>query len=644
MLWRVVLGVVLACRLVCDAQLAGVKQVVTTPPLLDQSYEPGPNYLYIPPIPKPLFDFISQVQTSFVNKVVSFTFPDFSPCFDYSVFEMVDGSNMRVTAYSSRFQLRDLAEHKGSELIRQLIARTRPLAINHEKNLSAQMMRQSLYNVAHNLPPMVEFLHIHSDERLHAAIKRLMPKGMRYAVGIPIIIDRRPIGVLWGIHQRSFNADQRRDVRQQMISLSRAIDFIVSEEFPENDSYTARRKIEKHDPTADLESLVYTQFPGQDKPIKSMVLYSTRYAEKYRQDTNYIVPTVDGFSISLKRYLPEHLNGQERILLMIPGFFCNRSIMDRLAKEMALEHGYTVFTLDMRGRSKDTLPRRIFTNYHWSVDNYVWEDFPAALKWLKATHPGKKVVVFGHSMGGFIPLFYSAAYDKYGKERSGQLAIKPESIIDGIISITSPIYIRLGTENAWFNMFRKSAKLITGNVLAEPLMQLVNFTLSTAVGSIDLNKFFTFLNSISASIRAVSFDVTYRLPTLKEFIGYVQITPPEWYFMMEDVFCEESILVISQFLRSLIDGDNFMSIDRKINYTLECNELEIPHFTVIGTLDEIAPPDTVRQGHLAGKSPKNRVAEYRQGHLGIITHPETVRQIAADTDEWIRSLPVNYIS
>lgn len=613
--------------------------------LLDQSYEPGPGFLYIPPIPRSRFDFLSQVQSAFVNKVVSFTFPDFSHCFDYSVFEIIDGHYMRVTASSSRFQLRELAEHKGVEVFKKFISRTRPLAIGHEKNLSAQMMRQSLYNIAHDLPPMVEFLHIASEERLHGAMKRLAPKGVRYAVGIPIIIDRKPVGVLWGIHRRSFSADQRRDVRQQMISLSRSIDFIISEELVEGaDAYSARRKIEKHDPTANLETLVYTHVPDQEKPVKSMVLYSNRYSEKYRQDTNYIVPTVKGYNISLKRYLPEHLNGQDRILLMLPGFFCNRSIMDRLAKEMALEHGYPVFTLDVRGRSKETLPNKIFNNYHWSVDNYIWEDFPAALQWLKATHPGKKIVVFGHSMGGLIPLFYSAAYDKHGKKRSGELAIKPESMIDGIVSITSPIYIRIAAENAWFNMFRSSAKMLTGNALADPIMRMVNFTLTSTLGGIDLNKFFTFLNSISASIRTVSFDVTYRLPTIKEFIGYEQITPPEWYFMMEDVFCEESMLVISQFIRSLIDGDNFMSIDKEINYTLECNELEIPHFTVVGTVDEIAPPDTVRQGHLAGKSPKNRIAEYKQGHLGIITHPETVKQIAIDTDEWIRALPANYIS
>lgn len=613
--------------------------------LLDQSYEPGPGYLFIPPLPRSRYDFISQVQTAFVNKVVSFTFPDFSHCFEYSVFEMVDGAFMRVTASSSQFHLREVAEHRNIEVFKKFIAKTRPLAIAHEKNLSAQLMRQSLYNIAHNLPPMVEFLHIASDERLHAAMKRLAPKGVRYAVGIPVIIDRKPVGVLWGIHRKSFSPEQRRDVRQQMISLARAIDFTVSEELAEAaDAYGARRKIEKHDPTANLESLVYTQVPEQEKPVKSMVLYSNRYSEKYRQDTNYIVPTVNGYRISLKRYLPEHLNGQDRILLMLPGFFCNRSICDRLAKEMALEHGYAVFTLDVRGRSRETLPNKFLNNYHWSVDNYIWEDFPAALQWIKETHPGKKVVVFGHSMGGMIPLFYSAAYDKYGRKRSGDLAIKPESIIDGIVSITSPIYIRIAAESTWFNMFRQSAKLLTGNILAEPLMRLINFTLTSTIGGIDLNKFFTFLHNISASIRTMSFDVSYRLPTLKEFIGYEQITPPEWYFFMEDVFCEESMLVISQFIRSLIDGDNFMSIDKEINYTLELNELEIPHFTVVGTVDEIAPPDTVRQGHLAGKSPKNRIAEYKQGHLGIITHPETVRQIAIDTDDWIRSLPANYIS
>ncbi|MBV6493701.1 MAG: hypothetical protein LDLANPLL_01724 [Turneriella sp.] len=612
---------------------------------LDQSYEPGPGFLFIQPIPKPRFDFIMQVQSAFVNKVVSFTFPDFTYCFEYSIFEIIDGENLRVSASSSQFFLQEFAETKNIDGFNKFIARTRPLPIQHEKNLSAQMMRQSLYNYAHNLPPMVEFLHIASEERLHSAMKRLAPKGMRYSVGIPIIIDRKPIGVLWGIHRKTFNNDERRDVRQQMISLSRAIDFIVSEEFADGaDAFGTRRKIEKHDPTANLETLVYTQRPRQQKPIKSMVLYSNRYSEKYRQDTDYIVRTVNGCSISLKRYLPEHLNGQDRILLMLPGFFCNRSLLDRLAKEMALEHGYPVFTLDIRGRSKETLPSKGFNNHHWSVDNYIWEDFPVALQWLKETHPGKKVVVYGHSMGGMIPLFYSAAYDRYGKERSGHLGIKPESIIDGIISIASPMYVRIAAQSTWFNMFRSSAKFLMQNVIADPWMKILDYTLALTIGGIDLNKFFTFLNSISASVRTLSFDVTYRLPTIKEFIGYEQITPPEWYFLVEDVFCEESTLVISQFVRSLIEGDNFTSIDKKINYTLALNELEIPHYTVVGTIDEIAPPDTVRQGHLAGKSPKNKISEYSQGHLGIITHPETVRQLALDTDEWIRALPANYIS
>jgi len=621
-----------------------MKRDALTPAILDQAYQPGPGALHIPSMSARRAAFMTEVQTAFVNKAVSFTFTDFSNCFEYSVLEMIEGENMRITASSSQFHLRELAENKANSTFKKFIARTRPLAINHEKNLSAQILRQSLYNSANYLPPMVEFLHIPSDERLHAAMKRLAPKGVRYAVGIALIIDRKPVGVLWGIHRKSFSADERKDVRQQMISLARAIDFIVAEEISEGDAASARRKIEKHDTTANLESLVYTQVPSQKRAVKSMVLYSNRYAEKYRQDTNYLVPTAGGCHASLKRYLPEHLNGQDRILLMIPGFFCNRSICDRLAKEMALEHGYIVFTLDVRGRSAETLPNKFFNNYHWSVDNYVWEDFPATLQWIKATHPGKKVVVFGHSMGGMIPLFYSSAYDKYGKARSKHLAIKPESIIDGIVSITSPIYIRIAAESAWFNMFRDSAKLITGNILAEPLMRAINFTLTSTVGGIDLNKFFKFLHNISASIRGLSFDVSYRLPTLKEFIGYEQITPPEWYFFMEDVFCEESIQVISQFIRSLIDGDNFTSTDREINYTLELNELEIPHFTIVGTIDEIAPPDTVRQGHLAGKSPKNKIAEYKQGHLGIVTHPETVKQIAIDADEWIRSLPANYIS
>jgi hypothetical protein len=92
-------------------------------------------------------------------------------------------------------------------------------------------------------------------------------------------------------------------------------------------------------------------------------------------------------------------------------------------------------------------------------------------------------------------------------------AIKPESIIDGIVSITTPIYIRIAAESAWFNMFRNSAKALTGNILAEPLMRLINFTRHRPSAASTSISFHASAQHLSVNTHAVR--CLYRLPTLK---------------------------------------------------------------------------------------------------------------------------------
>ena len=83
----------------------------------------------------------------------------------------------------------------------------------------------------------------------------------------------------------------------------------------------------------------------------------------------------------------------------------------------------------------------------------------------------------------------------------------------------------------------------------------------------------------------------------------------------------------------------FYSFDDTINYTQEQVNFDLPLFTAIGSIDEIAPPETVIAGNNLVSSKIKEVKSYTQGHLGIIIHPPTVKQIAEDTYEWLQSLP-----
>ena len=108
----------------------------------------------------------------------------------------------------------------------------------------------------------------------------------------------------------------------------------------------------------------------------------------------------------------------------------------------------------------------------------------------------------------------------------------------------------------------------------------------------------------------------------------------------EDVFCEESIKVLLQFLRSQLGHDkSFWSYDGNINYTQEQQDnFELPIFSVIGNLDKIVPAETIEDVLNLPKPKNKKVARFDQGHLGIIFHHETVQSITKQADEWIRDL------
>ena len=623
-----------------DSEVVELGETENDAVLIHQRTIPEVNDIFISPLNAELTEYLKKVQFAFVNKLVSMTFQDETACFMFGIYEMIQGKNLRITASSSQYYIKSLADKsKIPAGFEEFLARTRPIALSHEKNLSANLIRKSIFDYSHGKKPHVEFVNIQTDTRLHPKLKTLMSRTMRYAVGIPLFVKNQPIGTLWGVRRRPLSESQKEEIADQMISLAQGINIIVSEELEaEKDDYFTRRKIEKYDTNSTVEHIFYTRGARQKLPIKSYIAYSNVYKSRFRQDTNYIVATGVGYNISMKRYLPEVQNTTNKVILMIPGFFCNRSLLDRAAREMALKYGYTCLTLDMRGRSKYTVPNRLIKGYSWSVDDYIWEDFPAALRWIRESYPGREVVVMGHSMGGMIPQFYSSSFDAYTRIYRRYDLIRPDEILAGIISITSPSYVNLRWSNNIMKFATEGARILNNSILLEPLFKMLSFSVASAIGTIDLNKFFSFLHNVSESMRSMSFDVGRTMPSIKDFIGYEQITPPEWYFLMEDVFCEESVRVIIQFVRAQLSAEAFKSYDLKINYTEGQRNLHTPLFSIVGTKDTLAPPETVKHGFDLARSEKNAISEYPQGHLGIITHPETIRGIAKEADAWIKSL------
>ncbi|MEM7180463.1 MAG: alpha/beta fold hydrolase [Spirochaetota bacterium] len=594
--------------------------------------------IYIFPVPENLYRFIEKVWSAFANKMVALRFFNDEPIFNHSVFEVIQDEALKIVASSTYFRLKEIANKKGQKDIDAFIAKTLPTSFQDPINLSVKFIQQAIIEFTQGKRPGIQVVNLR-EQTIHKNIEGLLTETMNYAVGLPLFVKENPIGILWGIRKDPFTKEQHKEATQQLSSLFDVIEFVVAKELDERlDPYYARKNIEKSDANSMSQFLFYTKVPKQKNPVTSIIFKSHSYDKIYRLDASFIIPTANGYHVSLKKFAPEQKNTSNKILLMIPGFFCRRSVMDKVAREMALRYGYQVFSMDMRGRSRQTLPPGGIRD-GWTIDDYIQEDFPAVIDWLRKNYPEDKVVVVGHSMGGMIVRFYASAYHLIRKMNRHKILPDPEEHIAGVVSITSPNHIHLKTNILGLDALKRGMGMIPNNPLSDLLFNVTSTSMNTAFTTIDLNKFFKFLLNLHSSLRNFSFTIGTKMVNIKDFVGYKQISPSEWYFLVEDIFCEESTKVILQFIRSQLSGDkSFLSYDGSINYSAEQRNFMLPMYSVLGTLDAIAPADVLREDLLDFNAPNMVKVEYEQGHLGIIFHMETVRDMCKGINQWILDL------
>lgn len=242
-------------------------------------------------------------------------------------------------------------------------------------------------------------------------------------------------------------------------------------------------------------------------------------------------------------------------------------------------------------------------------------------------------------MGGMIPRFYVSSYEKIKEQKEEFNLPKPEEYIAGIVSITSPNYISLKSNFIGLDTLKRGFSMLPHKMISDMILSMASFSMQATIQTIDLKKFFKLILNLHSSLRSFSYNIGTKVLTIKDFVGYKEITPPEWYFLMEDVFCEESVSVIMQFFQSQISNErSFWSNDGRINYTENfLNNFNMPIYSVVGTVDKIVPEESLTE--LKDLKSENKVITYyEQGHLGIIFHGETVRKICKGIDEWIQEL------
>lgn len=597
-----------------------------------------PEEVYMFPIGEQTYKFLEKVWSSFVNKMVALVFSDQETMFDHSIFEIIQSNEMRIVASSTHFKMKEVIGKKFSKELQDFMMKTKPISIYDERNESARIIQKAYISYSHMQRPQVEFIDLRKD-KIHPNLKVLLTATMRYAVGIPIVVKENPIGILWGIRRNELSEEKKQEIVRQLHTLFDVIEYVVALELDRNqDDYFARKNIEKADTTSSIHHLLYTVQPTQKEPVTSIIAHSHQYHKMYRLDASYIVPTSHGYSVSLKHFVPEEMSSDKYIILMIPGFFCRRSIMDKLSREMALRHGYRVFSMDMRGRSKYTMPQDVL-KYSWTVDDYIQDDFPAVINWIHQSYPDHKIVVFGHSMGGMIPRFYCGSYNKILNIPGKENIPDPNEIIAGIVTVASPNFINLAANIMGLDTLRSGIKFLTSKKMYDIIFNVLTFPVNSAIITIDLNKFFKAVLNIHSSLRPFSFQVSSQVVNLSDFVGYKQISPPDWYMLVEDVFCEESVKVLMQFIRSQLSHENsFWSYDNTINYTEDLKNLTLPLMSVVGTVDKIVPASTIEDVMTLPNIKNKKMVHYEQGHLGIVFHQPTVEEICREAAEWMKTL------
>ncbi|MDF3820717.1 alpha/beta fold hydrolase [Leptospira sp. 96542] len=598
----------------------------------------SPEKIFIFPVPKSTYSFLENIWQSFTNKLVSLVDFDDEPIFNFSIFEVIDQDQLKIVATATHFKLREIAERRKIPGIDEYMKKARPIHLSDPRNESARFIQKSIIDFNKGLRPEVTFVNL-KEEEIHPEKKILLSETMNHAVGIPLFVNENPIGILWGISKDPIPEEKVRPLILQLYSLFDVIEFVIAREMETgSDFYIAQKNIEKADTLSNSRNLFYTTTKDQKEPVTSIIFKSHQYNIEYRMDASFIIPTTEGYAVSVKSFIPEKLNTTGKNLLLIPGFFCRRSVMDKLAKELALKYGYRVFLMDMRGRSRQTMPKH-GKKEGWTVDNYIQDDFPEVLRWIRWHHPSERTVVVGHSMGGMIPRFYISSYDEIKEQKEEFNLPKPEDYIAGIVSITSPNYISLKSNFIGLDTLKKGFNLLPHKMISDMILSMASFSMQATIQTIDLKKFFKLILNLHSSLRSFSYNIGTKVLTIKDFVGYKEITPPEWYFLMEDVFCEESVSVIMQFFQSQISNEkSFWSNDGKINYTENfIKNFNLPIYSVVGTVDKIVPEETLDD--LANLPSENKVVtKYEQGHLGIIFHGETVRKMCIGINDWISAL------
>jgi polyhydroxyalkanoate synthase len=287
--------------------------------------------------------------------------------------------------------------------------------------------------------------------------------------------------------------------------------------------------------------------------------------------------------------------GTRAPVLLVHGFGQNRYTWHLPARSFSnylARAGFDVYNLDLRGHGRS---RRIGANRCSGVKDYVREDLPAAIEEIQALSGGRGVWIVGHSLGGLVA--YASAPHLAGS-------------IAGIATLGSPYHFTRGSL---------------------PLGALALFVRAMALAPWP-----------NAPLPLAPIGMTMR------FIGRFAESPlyPLPLRGWHAGSCEPHVL--EQYLRLAFDRAALSEVldlfgwaaqrrfgGRELDYVERFEAMDLPLLVIAGTMDDLAPPASVRPGYTLSRARDKTYRVVPLGHIDLIVGRDAPRMTWSLVTDWL---------
>lgn len=313
-------------------------------------------------------------------------------------------------------------------------------------------------------------------------------------------------------------------------------------------------------------------------------------------------PPAHDVPLAMIRKRSARLDGTTASVLLIHGYGQNRYVWHLPARSFPnylARAGFDVFNLDLRGHGRS---RHLGARRPSHVDDFVREDIPAAVEEIQRISGPRPVYLIGHSLGGMV---------------SYATAPTLGSAVGGIVTLGSPYLFTRGS---------------TSLAVLGQIMLSLDRRMPLGQGAVTLDRFGELVRLARAFIESPIFPLPIR--------GFVpgSMEPRVLSQHMSLAMDSGSIAVLrNMFLDAAASRKSGHRLGSLFGYAPRFENLDIPLLVIAGTLDDLAPPASVKPAYEFSRSSDKTYREYPRGHVDIVVGRDAPLTIWPLIEAWLKT-------